>query len=107
MMDIDEDFPAAAPAEKTTTNVAKGEFDLESYISNYTGHTKIDRLIFIAEHCKELELESYKMAIDELKKTTNTVGKCKSVNIAIIICSSYQIAIDNYNLFLHLLLFLW
>lgn len=67
-MEVDEDFPAAAPAEKSTSK----EFDLESYISNYSGHTKIDRLVFIAEHNKLLELEAYKAAIDELKKTTNT-----------------------------------
>lgn len=48
------------------------DFELESYINNYSGHTKIARLIFIAEHCKSLEADSYKMAIDELKKTMNT-----------------------------------
>lgn len=48
-------------------------FDLESYISNYTGHTKIDRLVFIAERSvgKPLELEALKAAADELKKTEN------------------------------------
>jgi hypothetical protein len=72
-MDVDEDFPAvAAPVDKSTSSSSK-EFDLENYIANYAGHTKIDRLIFIAEHCKDLELEAFKMAIDELKKTTNTV----------------------------------
>eukprot|EP01114_Cavostelium_apophysatum_P008037 TRINITY_DN2029_c0_g1_i1.p1 TRINITY_DN2029_c0_g1~~TRINITY_DN2029_c0_g1_i1.p1 ORF type:complete len:458 (-),score=136.28 TRINITY_DN2029_c0_g1_i1:39-1412(-) len=48
------------------------DFDLEAYINNYTGHTKIARLVFIAEHCKTLELEAYKMAVEELKKTLNT-----------------------------------
>jgi len=48
------------------------DFDLESYINNYSGHTKIARLIFIAEHCKALEKDAYRMAIDELKKTMNT-----------------------------------
>lgn len=48
------------------------DFDLESYVNNYAGHTKIARLLFIAEHCKALESESYKMAIHELKKTLNT-----------------------------------
>jgi COP9 signalosome complex subunit 1 len=47
-------------------------FDLEQYISNYTGHTKIMRLIFIAERSKKHEVEAYKLAIDELKKTLNT-----------------------------------
>jgi len=48
------------------------DFDLEAYISNYSGHTKIARLIFIAEHCKVLEKEAYRMAVEELKKTMNT-----------------------------------
>jgi len=47
-------------------------FDLESYGSAYLGHTKILRLIFIAEHCPELEKEAYKLSIDEVKKTINT-----------------------------------
>jgi COP9 signalosome complex subunit 1 len=70
-MDVDEDFPAVdAPVDKSATS--SKEFDLENYIANYSGHTKIDRLIFIAEHRKDLELEAFKMSIDELKKTTNT-----------------------------------
>jgi len=48
------------------------DFDLESYINNYSGHTKIARLIFIAEHCKSLEADAYRSSIDELKKTMNT-----------------------------------
>jgi COP9 signalosome complex subunit 1 len=48
------------------------DFDLEGYINNYSGHTKIARLVFIAEHCKALELDAFRMAIDELKKTMNT-----------------------------------
>jgi COP9 signalosome complex subunit 1 len=47
-------------------------FDLDQYISNYTGNTKIMRLIFIAERSKKHEIEAYKLAIDELKKTQNT-----------------------------------
>jgi len=49
------------------------DFDLENYVSSYSGHGKIARLIFIAEHCKALESDALKMAIDELKTTTNTV----------------------------------
>lgn len=71
-MEVDEDFPAAAPVVSNSNS--NKEFDLESYIANYTGHTKIDRLVFIAEHSKQLELEAYKAALDELKKTTNTAA---------------------------------
>ena len=46
----------------------------QSYIANYTGHTKIDRLLFIASRSvgKDLELEALRIAHDELKK----VGVC-------------------------------
>ncbi|EFJ45720.1 hypothetical protein VOLCADRAFT_63341 [Volvox carteri f. nagariensis] len=46
----------------------------QAYISNYTGHAKIDRLLFIADRTagKPLELEALRMAHDELKKTENT-----------------------------------
>eukprot|EP00897_Mesotaenium_endlicherianum_P009354 jgi/Mesen1/8447/ME000475S07699 len=49
-------------------------FDLETYISNYNGHTKIARLRFIAERCqsKATELEALKMAIEEIKRGENT-----------------------------------
>ncbi|KAF2076541.1 hypothetical protein CYY_002155 [Polysphondylium violaceum] len=59
--------------EKTTTtsSLSSSEFDLENYINNYSGNTKINRLIFIAEHCKPLEAEAYQMAAKEVQKTPN------------------------------------
>ncbi len=47
------------------------DFDLDTYLSNYSGHTKILRAIFVAEHAKDLEAEAYRVALDELKKTQN------------------------------------
>lgn len=47
-------------------------FDLSSYISNYSGHTKIKRLLFIAQQNENLRLKALKLAIDELKKGINT-----------------------------------
>lgn len=64
--------------EITMVNIRPEDFDLEAYINNYAGHTKIARLIFIADHCKALELDSLRMAADELKKTMNT-GLLKAV----------------------------
>eukprot|EP00271_Cylindrocystis_brebissonii_P017437 TRINITY_DN4541_c0_g1_i1.p1 TRINITY_DN4541_c0_g1~~TRINITY_DN4541_c0_g1_i1.p1 ORF type:complete len:487 (+),score=94.15 TRINITY_DN4541_c0_g1_i1:468-1928(+) len=50
-------------------------FDLESYISNYRGHTKITRLRFIADRAvsKELASEALRMALKELKEGENTM----------------------------------
>eukprot|EP00761_Pharyngomonas_kirbyi_P013094 gb/GECH01013121.1/.p1 GENE.gb/GECH01013121.1/~~gb/GECH01013121.1/.p1 ORF type:complete len:410 (+),score=69.61 gb/GECH01013121.1/:1-1230(+) len=47
-------------------------FDLEGYISNYRGHTKINRLLFIAEKNSDLAPTAVKTAVDELKNTRNT-----------------------------------
>jgi COP9 signalosome complex subunit 1 len=43
---------------------------VQAYISNYTSHTKIYRLLFIAERNqgKPLELEALKLAADEVKQ---------------------------------------
>eukprot|EP00027_Filamoeba_sp_ATCC50430_P017206 CAMPEP_0168568636 /NCGR_PEP_ID=MMETSP0413-20121227/15686_1 /TAXON_ID=136452 /ORGANISM="Filamoeba nolandi, Strain NC-AS-23-1" /LENGTH=419 /DNA_ID=CAMNT_0008600991 /DNA_START=146 /DNA_END=1405 /DNA_ORIENTATION=- len=48
------------------------EFDLEAYSNNYSGHAKILRLMFIGEHCKSLEVEALKAAVEEVKKTLNS-----------------------------------
>ncbi|GAX78667.1 hypothetical protein CEUSTIGMA_g6105.t1 [Chlamydomonas eustigma] len=49
-------------------------FDLEAYVSAYTGHSRADRLLYIVEHSKgkELELEALKIAHNDVKKTENT-----------------------------------
>lgn len=48
---------------------------LQAYISSYLGYTKYRRLLFIAQRAAgtQLELDALRMAIDELKRTENTV----------------------------------
>eukprot|EP01111_Echinosteliopsis_oligospora_P002599 TRINITY_DN138_c0_g1_i2.p1 TRINITY_DN138_c0_g1~~TRINITY_DN138_c0_g1_i2.p1 ORF type:complete len:494 (-),score=153.65 TRINITY_DN138_c0_g1_i2:105-1424(-) len=75
---MEEDLPAGSESSSSSSSVNK-EFDLESYISNYSGHTKIARLVFIAEHNKNVELDAYRMAIDTLKSTTYNTGLYKTV----------------------------
>jgi COP9 signalosome complex subunit 1 len=58
--------------EKTVTVVPSKEWNLHEYANRYQGHTKIARLVFIAERYIEKQSEAYKMAIDELKQTKNT-----------------------------------
>eukprot|EP00252_Welwitschia_mirabilis_P017230 TRINITY_DN38206_c0_g1_i1.p1 TRINITY_DN38206_c0_g1~~TRINITY_DN38206_c0_g1_i1.p1 ORF type:complete len:440 (-),score=62.48 TRINITY_DN38206_c0_g1_i1:314-1633(-) len=50
-------------------------FDVEAYASLYSGRTKINRLLFIAEKCGNpvTEAEALKMAYDEIKKGENTI----------------------------------
>ncbi|KAG0265663.1 COP9 signalosome complex subunit 1 [Mortierella polycephala] len=43
--------------------------DLDAYIASYKGHTKINRLEFIADRCPSLQIEALKLAITELKNT--------------------------------------
>ncbi|KAF1933877.1 COP9 signalosome subunit 1 [Didymella exigua CBS 183.55] len=59
--------------------ISKGElvvkdppkFDLESYIANYAGNTRIDRLRHIGSHSPYLALDAYRLAIAEAKKGKN------------------------------------
>eukprot|EP00798_Chlamydomonas_sp_ICE-L_P013422 gene13422-19278_t len=56
-------------------DATQGSFDLDGYISSYTGHNKISRLLFIAEKTagKPLELEALKLAHDHVKKSPNNI----------------------------------
>ncbi|KAG5513915.1 hypothetical protein PMAC_000537 [Pneumocystis sp. 'macacae'] len=49
-------------------------FDLNSYINNYKGYTRIERLIFISERCLPLSIEALELAIKlSQSETLNTV----------------------------------
>jgi len=50
------------------------EFDFESYIQSYSGHTKIDRLVFIADSIEELRREALLAAVALVKQTPNTTA---------------------------------
>lgn len=58
--------------------------DLQAYISSYTSHTKIDRLLYIAEHHQgqPLELEALKLAADEVKQVCPCVVKVQGLGYA-------------------------
>ncbi|KNG47462.1 cop9 signalosome subunit 1 [Stemphylium lycopersici] len=47
------------------------KFDLESYIANYTGYTRIHRLHHIGAHSPYLAVDAYRLAIAEAKKGKN------------------------------------
>lgn len=78
MMEIDTPKPQTAapvePPKKEAVSVTPPkDFDVDAYISNYSGHARFRRLLFLATRSKELETECLKKAIDELKKTQNAV----------------------------------
>eukprot|EP01123_Difflugia_compressa_P000756 TRINITY_DN1087_c0_g1_i1.p1 TRINITY_DN1087_c0_g1~~TRINITY_DN1087_c0_g1_i1.p1 ORF type:complete len:514 (-),score=129.54 TRINITY_DN1087_c0_g1_i1:160-1635(-) len=58
--------------DKHVIVVPSSDFNLQEYASRYDGHTKIVRLLFIAERYPEKQPEAYKLAIDALKLTKNT-----------------------------------
>ena len=47
------------------------KFDLESYISNYEGFTRADRLRHIGSHSTYLAIDAYRTAIAEAKRGKN------------------------------------
>ncbi|KND02949.1 uncharacterized protein SPPG_02028 [Spizellomyces punctatus DAOM BR117] len=56
--------------KKTSTIIVDNPtLDLESYSANYVGHTRVERLIFIAEHSPPLAIDAYKIALNDLKNT--------------------------------------
>ena len=69
-MDGSENHVRAATGTGTPEQI-----DVENYASLYTGHTKIARLHFMADHCnsRNLELEALRMSLDEIKKGDNTM----------------------------------
>ncbi|KAJ2480293.1 hypothetical protein IWW56_002538 [Coemansia sp. RSA 2131] len=46
------------------------EFNLRSYLSEYTGYAKIRRAIYVGERCPTLSIESYSIAFEELEEKT-------------------------------------
>ncbi|KAF9949740.1 COP9 signalosome complex subunit 1 [Modicella reniformis] len=48
---------------------APNNLDLDAYIANYKGHTKVNRLEFIADRCPALQIDALKLSITELKNT--------------------------------------
>lgn len=58
--------------KKIPVVVPSKDFDLETYINRYDGHTKVNRLLFIAERYPEKQGLCYRLATEELKKGRNT-----------------------------------
>merc|ERR1719163_2128840 len=57
-------------------------FDVEAYISNYQGYTRLKRMGFIAGQNSTLKPDVLRTAIDEVKKTTNTILYIELITMA-------------------------
>jgi COP9 signalosome complex subunit 1 len=60
--------------EEENYMVEEPTLDLESYANSYTGLARLYRLLFIADHCPSLRLESIKMAIHYVMAQTYNVN---------------------------------
>jgi len=58
--------------KETPVVVPSPNFDLDKYAAMYEGHTKVSRLLFIAERYQGKQLYSFKLAADALKQGKNT-----------------------------------
>ncbi|EFA79052.1 COP9 signalosome complex subunit 1 [Heterostelium album PN500] len=76
-IDNDEDMMVESGSTTTTgssvqkTSVSSNVFDLDNYISGYTGFTKIHRLMFIGEVSGDFEAEAIDRAQREIKSGQN------------------------------------
>ncbi|KAF8943209.1 COP9 signalosome complex subunit 1 [Haplosporangium gracile] len=59
---------------------APNNLDLDAYIATYKGHTKVNRLEFIADRCPSLQVDALKLAITELRNT-NTLHVARYINL--------------------------
>jgi COP9 signalosome complex subunit 1 len=73
-MDIEtsENVTMSSGLPDTVAPVIFSSLNLNSYIARYDGYTKLQRLIFIAEKCANLQEDAYRLLLIELKRGCNT-----------------------------------
>eukprot|EP01038_Epipyxis_sp_PR26KG_P009702 gene9702-13059_t len=71
-MEVEEEV-LKSESKSNNANDIYEEFDISSYISSYEGHTKLARLIFIAERSENLKELALKILDDELKLGCNSI----------------------------------
>ena len=71
---IDEIYTNGGDSKRNRPIISGEALDIEAYASLYSGRTKITRLLFIADRCenRQMQMEAYRMAYDEIKKGENT-----------------------------------
>ncbi|KAJ2065170.1 cop9 signalosome complex subunit [Coemansia sp. S2] len=55
------------------------QFSLSQYLGEYQGRVKIRRALYLGERCPELSIESYHIALDEIKSSTTDINLYESV----------------------------
>lgn len=87
-LDANEDNDSNDGDIGTTNDEAGGSFavenaslDLESYASSYSGLSKIQRLLFIADHCPALRIEALKLALAYVKENTFNTNMYTQIHV--------------------------
>ncbi|CAG0889599.1 unnamed protein product [Darwinula stevensoni] len=57
--------------ENTSLKETEHKNDLESYASQYSGFAKLNRLLYVADHCPPLRVEALKLAVTHIQTTYN------------------------------------
>ena len=65
------------------TPASNSNFDVEAYIGNYQGYTRLKRMAFIAGQNSTLKPDVLRAAIDEVRKTTNTALYLELIMMAV------------------------
>ena len=52
--------------------INNSSIDLDTYITGFTGLMRINRLVFLAEHCPTLRVEALRLALNYVMETYNT-----------------------------------
>ena len=52
--------------------VNNGSIDLDTYISGFTGLMRINRLVFLAEHCPTIRVDALRLALSYVMETYNS-----------------------------------
>lgn len=77
-MNVDVDSSAdqiiRSTLPKISDPVVCTSLNLAAYIGRYSGYTRIQRLLFVADKCTNLQEEAYRHLISELKRGTNTTS---------------------------------
>lgn len=53
--------------------------DLEQYANAFTGMARINRMLFVADHCPSLRIDALLMALNYIKQHTHNVGMYQAV----------------------------
>ncbi|KQJ97504.1 hypothetical protein BRADI_3g31500v3 [Brachypodium distachyon] len=79
LMDVEDELPTAPPSangggEASLVAVSGDQFDLEAYAAQYSGRTRVARLLFIAGKCgsEPMWLDALRLAYDESLKGEDT-----------------------------------